>query len=95
MMKTLRSIETSVYWSRRRFIHEDQNIYFLFTYLFIYGLFTNGGGRSSSVGVATLYGLEGPGIESRWGTRFTAPDQPGPGAHLASYTVGTGSLSRG
>ena len=24
------------------------------------------GGRDSSVGIATLYGLDGPGIDSRW-----------------------------
>ena len=48
-----------------------------------------------SVGIATRYGLDGPGIESRWGARFSAPVQTGPGAHPASYTKGTGSLSRG
>jgi len=31
----------------------------------------------SSVDIATDYGLDGPGIESRWGTRFSArPDRP-------------------
>jgi hypothetical protein len=29
-------------------------------------------------------------IESRWGTRFSAPVQTGSGAHPASYTMGTG-----
>ena len=34
------------------------------------------GGRDSSVGIATRYGLDGPGIESRWGgkTFRTRPD---------------------
>ena len=36
-------------------------------------------GRGISVGIATHYGLEGPGIESRWGTKFSAPFQTGPG----------------
>ena len=27
-------------------------------------------GRNSSVGIATSYGLDGPGIESRWGRDF-------------------------
>jgi len=36
------------------------------------------------------YGLDGPGIESRWGARFAAPVQTGSGAHPASYTMGTG-----
>ena len=32
--------------------------------------------RDSSVGIATRYGLEGPGIESRWGEIFhTYPDR--------------------
>jgi len=45
----------------------------------------------SSVGIATRYGLDGRGIESRWGAIFSAPVQTGPGAHPASYTMGTGS----
>jgi len=49
-------------------------------------------GRGSSVGIATGYGLDGPGIESRWGAIFSAPVQTGPGAHPASYTMGTGSF---
>jgi hypothetical protein len=31
-------------------------------------------------------------IESRWGARFSAPVQTGPGAHPASCTKGTGSF---
>jgi len=46
----------------------------------------------SSVGIATRYGLDGPGIESRWVVRFSAPVQIGPGAHPASYTMGNGSF---
>ena len=46
-------------------------------------------GRDSSVGTATRYGLDGPGIESRWGARFSAPVQTGPGAHPATSTIGT------
>ena len=48
-------------------------------------------GPGSVVGIATGYGLDGPGIESRWGTRFSAPAQTGRGAHLPSCTMGTGS----
>ena len=47
-------------------------------------------GPGSSVGIATGYGLDGPGIESRWEARFSAPVQTGPGAHPASCTMGTG-----
>ena len=49
-------------------------------------------GRDSSVRIATRYGLDGPGIESLWGARFSAPIQTGSEAHPASYTVGTGSF---
>ena len=48
-------------------------------------------GPGSSVGIATDYGLEGPGIESRWGRDFP-PVQTGPGAHPASCKMGTGSF---
>jgi len=41
-------------------------------------------GPGSVVGIATGYGLDGPGIEFRWGARFSAPVQTGPGAHPAS-----------
>jgi len=51
-----------------------------------------GCGPGSVVGIATGYGLDGSGIESRWGARFSAPVQTGPGAHPASCTMGTGSF---
>ena len=49
-------------------------------------------GQDSSVVIVTRYGLDGPGIESRWEAIFSAHVQTGPGAHPASYTMGTGSL---
>ena len=49
-------------------------------------------GPGSSVGIATGYELDGPGIESRWGARFSAPVQTGPGAHPVSCTMGTVSF---
>jgi hypothetical protein len=49
-------------------------------------------GRDSSVDIAARCGLDGPGIESRWGARFSAPVQTGTGAHPTSYTMGTGSF---
>jgi hypothetical protein len=48
-------------------------------------------GRDSSVDIATRYGSDGPGIESRWGAKFSVPIQTGPGAHPAPCTMGTGS----
>ena len=44
-------------------------------------------GPGSIVGIVTGYGLDGPGIESRWGARFSAPIQTGPRAHPASCTM--------
>jgi hypothetical protein len=49
-------------------------------------------GRDSSVGIVTCYGLDGPGIESRWRARYPAPVRTGRGAHQAPYTMGNGSL---
>ena len=51
-------------------------------------------GTGSVADIATAYGLDGPGIESRWGARFSAPVQTGRGAHLTSCTMGTGSFQR-
>jgi hypothetical protein len=36
-------------------------------------------GRKRSVGIATGYGLDGPGIESRWGRDFLHLSRPAPG----------------
>jgi hypothetical protein len=51
-------------------------------------------GPGSSVGIATNYGLDSPGIEKKIpvGVRFFAHVQTGPGAHPASCTMGTGSF---
>jgi hypothetical protein len=45
--------------------------------------------RDSSVSIATRYGLEGR-ISVR--VRFSAAIQTDPGAHLSSFTMGTGSF---
>ena len=51
----------------------------------------------NSVGIATCYGLDGPGIEFRWGGEIFGARgvETGPGAHSASYTKRTGMLSQG
>jgi hypothetical protein len=49
-------------------------------------------GRDCLVGIATRYGLDGPGIESRMGARFSSHLQTGRGAHPATCTMGTGSF---
>ena len=46
----------------------------------------------SVVGIATGCRLHGPRTGFRWGARFSAPVQNGPGAHPAFCTVGTGSF---
>ena len=48
-------------------------------------------GPGSLVGIATDYGLDGSGIESRWGRDFP-PVQTNPGAHTACCTMGTESF---
>jgi len=49
--------------------------------------------RRSSVSIATRYGLDGPGIESRLEVRFPALVPTSPGIHAASYTKCIGSFS--
>jgi len=56
----------------------------------IYFLYVNKSGPGSEVGIATGYGLDGPGIETWWAVRFSAPVQTCPGAHPALCTMGTG-----
>ena len=53
-------------------------------------------GPDSSVGIATDYGLDGPGIESRWGEIFRRPDRPwGPPSLLYNgYRVFPGGRKR-
>ena len=51
-------------------------------------------GVDSSAGTATRYGLDGPGIKYQCWGKFSAPVETDPGTHPASYTMGTGSLSR-
>ena len=52
-------------------------------------------GQDSVFGIAARYWMDGPGIESRWGGRFSAPVQIDPVAHAASYTMVTESLTCG
>ena len=49
-------------------------------------------GPGSVVGIATGYGLDGPGVESRWGRDFPHLSRPALGAHPASCAMGTGSF---
>ena len=49
-------------------------------------------GSGTVTSIATGYGLDGLGIESQWGAKFSAPVQTGPGAHSTSCTMGTGTF---
>jgi hypothetical protein len=44
-------------------------------------------GRDNVVGIVTHYGLDDPGIESRWETIISAPLQTGSRTHPPSYTT--------
>ena len=68
---------------------DTYNVYTILCKFFLPIVFVCGLG--SSVGIATDYGLDGPGIESRWGRNFP-PVQTSPGAHTASCTMRTGSF---
>ena len=52
-------------------------------------------GRDTTVGIATRYGLDGPGIECRWGRDFPHPSRPSLGSTQPPIQMGTGSLSPG
>ena len=54
-------------------LYEDLAL--LFDYVNIY-IYCQGVGRDSSVGIATRYGLDGLGTESRWGRDFPHPSRP-------------------
>ena len=49
-------------------------------------------GRDSSVGIATRYGLDGPGIEFRWGRDFPHLSRQALGPQPASCIMGTESF---
>jgi hypothetical protein len=69
----------------------DYNTYRFYIYI-LYFVDLNAFFSGSSVGIVTGYGLDGPGIESRWGAIFSAPLQTGPGVHPVSCIMGTGSF---
>jgi hypothetical protein len=52
-------------------------------------------GRDSSVGIATRYGLDGPGIESLWGARISAPIWGPPSLIYNGYRVFPGGKVAG
>jgi len=75
--------------SNQPIIFINLHIHWLSTAFVSYQPYTYIVGQDSSVGTATRYWLDGPVIESRWGARFSESIQTGPGAHPASFTMGT------
>ena len=67
-----------VYMHERYLCMKDKWINGIYVHVYVVG-------RDSSV---TCYGLQG---SNSGGARFSAPIQTGPGAHTASYTMGTRS----
>ena len=51
--------------------------------------------RDNSVGVATRYGLDGPGIESRWGRKFPHTSVPALGLTVPPVQWVRGLFPRG
>jgi hypothetical protein len=52
-------------------------------------------GPGSVAGIATAYGLDGQGIESRWEARFSAPVQTGPEVHNGHRVFPGGKMRPG
>ena len=79
---------------RKRCLSLSRDFVCLYALILIFSFFTFAVniGRDISVDIATRYGMDGPGIESRCGARFSAPDQTGPESYPASCTMGTRSL---
>jgi hypothetical protein len=87
------AFKKSVFWSPT-VGHEGQIKEKIFASHIINNMLHINRGRDSSVGIATRYGLDGPGIESRWARDF--PDRPwGPPSVLYSgYRVSLPGVKR-
>jgi hypothetical protein len=68
--------------------------YYYYYYYYHYYYYLNAIGSGSSVGIATGYRLDGPGIESPWGRDFSRTSVPalGPTQSPVQFALG---LSRG
>jgi len=73
-------------------MHINSNHTFYHKILHISATLSHLRGPGNSVGIATGYGLDGPGDRIPVGARFSAPLQTGPAAHPASCTMGTVSF---
>ena len=80
-------IRDAIHRGSRHLKHHVTGSYSRFS--FIYHLSASTVDRDSSVGKATGYGLDGPGLKSLWEARFSAPVQTRCGTHPDSCTMGT------
>ena len=62
-----------IYYSTATYSIMKPGIRFILNYVFLLNGFVS---RDSAVGRATRYGLDGPGIEPRWGRDFPHPSRP-------------------
>ena len=58
------------------FAHCSEYTFFEILYIYLSVLMCGYGGPGSVVGIATAYGLDGQGIESRWGRDFSHLSRP-------------------
>jgi hypothetical protein len=68
--------------------------FYIVSFVYIYSYLLCLCGSGSSVGIATGYGLDGPGIESGWGRDFTRLSRPALGLLYNGYRVFPGRRKR-
>jgi hypothetical protein len=85
-----RTLSSSPSWTTPH--HEEEKHFFLF----LVSAHDSRVGRGSVVGIATRYGLVGPGIEFRWGRYFPHPSRPalGPTQPLYNGRLGRPGVKR-
>jgi hypothetical protein len=66
---------------------------YIYIYIYIY-TYIHIVGRDGVVGIATRYGLDGPGIESRWGRDFPHPSWGLPNLLSSGYWVSFSGVKR-
>ena len=79
-------------WTKAcRFLYVIEKTYNLVSWSYLLTVLRLYVHRDCSVGIATRYVQDGPGIKSQWEARFFAPFNTSPGDHPDSYTMSTWS----